>query len=55
MLKIEHVNFLIELCNVPGVNVPIKSARLAADTLEALQALKISLEAVPPLDTPASP
>ncbi len=47
MLTLDQVNFLLELCNVQGVSVPIKSARLAAETFEPLQQMKIDFEAEP--------
>lgn len=36
----EHISFLLELLTTKGVAVPITSARLAADTLETLQAMQ---------------
>lgn len=48
MLKLVHVNLLIELLTVKGLSVPIGSARLAAETYERLLAEKERLEKLEP-------
>lgn len=54
MLNLEQIQFLIELCNTPGVSVPIKAAKLAGTVLETLEGLKKEAEArEPAADKPA--
>lgn len=45
MLTLDQLNFLLELCQVNGLSVPITRARLAAETYETLQQMKIDEEA----------
>lgn len=38
MLKKEHLNFLLELLQTKGLAFPLDKTRIAADTLDALNA-----------------
>ncbi len=44
MLTREQLTFLLELCHTQGVAVPMKSARLAADTIEEIYAQRDACE-----------
>lgn len=43
-LSLEHVTFLIEMCELPQLAVPVKSARLAAEAYDTLKKIKTELQ-----------